>query len=198
MQDPAGGAVAGTERLESKRHPANRDRYLGSIGCCGNREELPPRQRQVRRLFEAPVAPTQSAVAPSTTVPTHVTPLVPNSGASPLPSTTTASGFGSGPPPSASGPLAAASTTKGSNIVFPIVLVLVLLVLVMVGLALFVNPGGDAPPAIADKRTYWYAGLSSSDNRILAASGRLIGRSHRFARTAWRRGFATATWLLGR
>ncbi len=81
---------------------------------------------------------------------------------------------------------------------FPVVLVLVLVVLVMVGLAVFVNPGGDTPPAVADKRTYWYSSLATSDKRTVATSGRLIARAHRFVRTAWRRGFATATWLLGR
>ena len=106
--------------------------------------------------------------------------------------------MGSGIPPSASGPLAPASATSGSSIVFPVVLVLVLIVLGMVALAVFVNPGGATPPAVADKRTFWYSHLASSDQRILGASGRLIGSAHRFARTAWRRGSATATWLLGR
>jgi hypothetical protein len=68
----------------------------------------------------------------------------------------------------------------------------------MIALALFINPGGASPLAAADRRTFWYSGFANSDQRLLAASSRWMGKAHRFALTTWRRGAATATWLLGR
>jgi hypothetical protein len=89
------------------------------------------------------------------------------------------------------------TNASSSNIALPVTLIGILLIFVMIALALFLNPGGAAPPA-ADRRTFWYSRFASSDHRWLAASSRWVGKTHRLAVTGWRRGAATATWLLGR
>jgi hypothetical protein len=68
----------------------------------------------------------------------------------------------------------------------------------MIVLALFINPGGATPQAAASRRTFWYSRFAQSDQRLLAASSRWIGKAHRLGLTTWRRGAATASWLLGR
>jgi len=73
-----------------------------------------------------------------------------------------------------------------------------ILILAMMALALFINPGGAPPVAAADGRTFWYSRFAHSDQRVLAASSRWMGKGHRVAVTTWRRGAATAIWLLGR
>jgi len=70
-------------------------------------------------------------------------------------------------------------------------------VIAVIVLLLFINPGGAPEPA-ADGRTFWYSGLAGSDRRTLAASSRWMGHAHRLSLITWRRGVATATWLLGR
>jgi hypothetical protein len=76
--------------------------------------------------------------------------------------------------------------------------VAIFFVLAIIVLLLFINPGGAPPPAAADGRTFWYSGFAASDRRVLVASSRWMGQAHRLSLTAWRRGVATATWLLGR
>ncbi len=68
----------------------------------------------------------------------------------------------------------------------------------LIALALFLNPGGVSPQVASDSRTFWYSSFADSDHRLLAATSRSMGKAHRLALIAWRRGAATATWLLGR
>jgi hypothetical protein len=80
----------------------------------------------------------------------------------------------------------------------PAALVGFLIIIAMIVLLLFINPGGASPPVAADGRTFWYSGFADSDHRLLATSSRWMGKAHRLASTTWRRGSATASWLLGR
>jgi hypothetical protein len=89
------------------------------------------------------------------------------------------------------------TNASSSNIALPVTLIGILLVLGSIALALFLNPGGAAAPAV-DRRTFWYSRFAASDQRWLAASSRWMGKAHRLAVTGWRRGTATVTWLLGR
>ena len=93
-------------------------------------------------------------------------------------------------------PLGSAIEASRSSIAVPATLVGILLIIGMVGLALFINPGGA--PQVADGRTFWYTGFADSDRRLLAASSQWTGKAHRLALTIWRRGAATAAWLVGR
>ena len=147
----------------------------------------------------APIAGTQDAVAPSTPAPPKVTPLVPNSGSAASPSTAPGSGTGASSPLFAYGaPLTSASNASSSSIVLPASLVGILIIIAMIVLALFINPGRATSPAFADGRTFWYSRFADSDQHVLVASSRWMGKAHRLGLITWRRGAATASWLLGR